>query len=91
MRLNSCTSKPIISRITHPGSKLELATYLRENHNKDISADAGLLSNNNIQALKENGYTFILGARIKNESLSIIKRIDKLVIIATGVFFINGA
>jgi hypothetical protein len=43
-----------------------------------VVADAGLLSNNNLQALKEGGYTFILGARIKNESASIIKEITKL-------------
>jgi len=33
-----------------------------------VVADAGLLSTKNIEALKSNGYTFILGARIKNES-----------------------
>lgn len=33
-----------------------------------IVADAGLLSNNNIIALKENGYEYIIGARIKNET-----------------------
>jgi transposase len=43
-----------------------------------VVADAGLLSNNNIQSLKENEYTFILGARIKNESSKIINQIDKL-------------
>lgn len=43
-----------------------------------VVADAGLLSKDNIQALKENGYTFILGARIKNESNSIKNRIYKL-------------
>lgn len=36
-----------------------------------VIADAGLLSNKNILALQESGYTFILGARIKNESKSI--------------------
>lgn len=43
-----------------------------------VVADAGLLSNENIQALKETGYTFILGARIKNESNSIKNRIYEL-------------
>ena len=33
-----------------------------------IVADAGLLSNDNIEKLTKNGYTFILGARIKNEA-----------------------
>lgn len=33
-----------------------------------IVADAGLLSNKNIESLQKNGYHYILGARIKNES-----------------------
>lgn len=33
-----------------------------------IIADAGLLSNENIKALEGNGYEYILGARIKNET-----------------------
>jgi transposase len=33
-----------------------------------VVADAGLLSNDNIEKLKANGYTFIIGARVKNES-----------------------
>jgi transposase len=33
-----------------------------------IVADAGLLSNENIKALRANNYEYILGARIKNES-----------------------
>jgi transposase len=36
-----------------------------------IVADAGLLSKNNVQFLESNGYEYILGARIKNESVSI--------------------
>lgn len=36
-----------------------------------IVADAGLLSKNNVQFLENNDYEYILGARIKNESLSI--------------------
>ena len=40
-----------------------------------IVADAGLLSTKNIEALKANAYTFILGARIKNESKSIKNQI----------------
>jgi transposase len=36
-----------------------------------VIADAGLLSNKNIEALKENKLQFILGARIKNESNTI--------------------
>lgn len=43
-----------------------------------IVADAGLLSSDNIQALKEKGYHFILGARIKNESSKIKSLIVQL-------------
>lgn len=42
-----------------------------------IVADAGLLSNKNIEALIEKDYTFILGARIKSEANKIKKTIDK--------------
>ena len=40
-----------------------------------IVADAGLLSNDNIAALEEKGYEYILGARIKNESVNIQQQI----------------
>lgn len=40
-----------------------------------IVADAGLLSNDNIKALKNKGYEYILGARIKNEPDKIIEQI----------------
>ncbi len=43
-----------------------------------IVADSGLLSKNNIQHLSENGYEYILGARIKNETEKIKKQILKL-------------
>ncbi|MFH0948209.1 MAG: IS1634 family transposase [Elusimicrobiota bacterium] len=36
--------------------------------NPIVVADAGLLSKDNIEILKNNGYTFIIGARIKNET-----------------------
>ena len=46
------------------------------NLNKPIViADAGLLSNDNILALEEIGYEYIIGARIKNESEKIKKQI----------------
>ena len=46
------------------------------NLNKPIVvADAGLLSNENIKALESNGYEYILGARIKNESKSVKSKI----------------
>lgn len=40
-----------------------------------VIADSGLLSKNNIAALQENGYEYILGARIKNEAESIKSQI----------------
>jgi transposase len=43
-----------------------------------VVADAGLLSSDNITHLKENGYSFILGARIKNESAKAKKQIHQL-------------
>lgn len=36
-----------------------------------VVADAGLLSKDNIKKLKANGYTFIIGARVKNETEAI--------------------
>ena len=39
-----------------------------------VVADSGLLSNKNIESLKEQHYQYILGARIKNMSQSIIKQ-----------------
>lgn len=43
-----------------------------------IVADAGLLSSQNILDLKENGYRFILGARIKSESKLVKGQIQDL-------------
>lgn len=40
-----------------------------------VVADAGLLSNKNIESLQNNGYQYILGARIKNESKTISTQI----------------
>ena len=40
-----------------------------------IVADAGLLSNDNIKALEESGYEYILGARIKNENKETVEKI----------------
>jgi transposase len=40
-----------------------------------VVADAGLLSNKNIGSLQDNGYRYILGARIKNESKTITAQI----------------
>ena len=43
-----------------------------------VVADAGLLSKDNLKTLKEKGFTFIIGARIKNESKIIAQRIRKI-------------
>jgi transposase len=43
-----------------------------------VVADAGLLSKENIKELNSNGYTFILGGRLKNESDKVKKRILSL-------------
>lgn len=43
-----------------------------------VVADAGLLSSDNITALKKKHYSFILGARIKNESTKVKKQIKTL-------------
>jgi len=40
-----------------------------------VVADSGLLSNENIAALKQNGYQYIIGARIKNEPQNIKNKI----------------
>lgn len=40
-----------------------------------VVADAGLLSKENIKSLQEEGYRFILGARIKNESRDVQQKI----------------
>ncbi len=40
-----------------------------------VIADAGLLSNKNLEALESQGYEYIVGARIKNESKAIKKQI----------------
>jgi transposase len=40
-----------------------------------VVADAGLLSTDNLRALKDNGYEYILGGRIKSESAVIKKQI----------------
>jgi len=40
-----------------------------------VIADSGLLSNRNITALEDNGYEYILGARIKNEKAALKSQI----------------
>lgn len=46
-----------------------------------VIADAGLLSNANIKSLLAEGYKFVLGAKIKNESKEIKEAIEKLEIV----------
>lgn len=43
-----------------------------------VVADAGLLSHKNIESLEKNGYQYILGARIKNESEAVKSQIMSL-------------
>lgn len=66
------------------GNKFEGHTMLpvldtfKEKYNLDqliVVADSGLLSRTNIEELQTKGYEFILGARIKNESNPIKKKI----------------
>jgi len=54
-----------------------------------IIADSGLLTKSNIEQLSKHGYKFILGARIKNESNSIINKIMNLEIHDGEVACIN--
>ncbi len=81
----------LVSKIGYPlaydifeGNKFEGHTMLpiidsfREKYRLEqlvIIADSGLLSNDNIDELKLGGYEFILGARIKNEKLSVKRKI----------------
>lgn len=71
----------------HEGNKFEGHTMLpiidsfktKYNLNKlVVIADSGLLSTSNVKELIKKGYEFILGARIKNESASIKKKILSL-------------
>ena len=66
------------------GSKFEghtlvtvIKSFCEKYHLKTFTvvADAGLLSNENIDLLINNGYDFILGARIKNESRELQQKI----------------
>jgi len=69
------------------GNKYEGDTFLpvidhfREKYSFEkltVVADAGLLSNNNVEQLIRRGYDFILGARIKNESRGVKDEILRL-------------
>lgn len=59
------TLLPVIEKFKH---KYQLAQLV-------VIADAGLLSNENINELQGRQYEYILGARIKNESLQLKKKI----------------
>ncbi len=54
-----------------------------------IIADAGLLSNENIKALEESSYKYILGGRIKNESGAVKQQILALELSNQGHSVIN--
>lgn len=56
-----------------------------------IVADAGLLSNDNVKALEQKGYEYIIGARLKNEPESIKKQILKTQFSEGQVIRINKA
>ena len=49
-----------------------------------IVADAALLSKKNLEALQNNGYTYVLGGRIRNESQQIKQQILMLTITESG-------
>lgn len=70
-----------------PGNKYEGHTLLpvlnsfREKYNLKklvVVADSGLMTKTNVEDLQNNGYEFILGARIKNEKHDIKKKILSL-------------
>jgi hypothetical protein len=44
-----------------------------------VIADSGLLSKSNIRALEENGYGYIIGARLKNENVAIQELVVKTI------------
>lgn len=54
-----------------------------------IIADSGLLSKANIEALEKNGYEYVLGARIKNETEGIKNQIIKIKYIDGAIFRIE--
>jgi transposase len=71
----------------HQGNKFEGHTMLpildvfRSKYDLEkliVIADSGLLSSSNIKELQERGYEFILGARVKNESILIKNKILSL-------------
>jgi transposase len=61
----------LIPALEHFQEKFELSRPI-------VIADAGLLSNENIEKLIEQGYQFILGGRIKNESEALKQKITSL-------------
>jgi len=71
----------------HEGNKFEGHTMLPiidafkakyELNKLVVIADSGLLSSSNVKELQKKGYEFILGARIKNESVSVKNKILSL-------------
>lgn len=60
-----CTLIPFIEKISE---KFKLNRPI-------VVADSGLLSNDNIKSLEQNGYEYIIGARLKNETDKVKKQI----------------
>lgn len=58
---------PVVNRFIHK-NKVKAFT---------VVADAAMISNDNIQALRENGINYIVGARLGNISHALITEIDK--------------
>ncbi|MCW0485100.1 transposase, partial [Gaoshiqia sediminis] len=54
-----------------------------------VVADAGLLSNTNIKALEQQGYEYIIGARLKNEPDKVKKQILETPFSDGQIFRIN--
>ena len=67
---NTCEGKTLLPVIKRAQQRFELAKPI-------VVADSGLLSNENIKLLTGEGYEFILGARIKNESRAVQEQILK--------------
>ena len=67
---NTCEGHTLIPFLEKISKKFNLEKPI-------VVADSGLLSKDNIKALEETGYQYILGARIKNETKEIKKEILK--------------
>lgn len=68
---NTFEGHTLIPVLEHFQDKFELSKPI-------VIADAGLLSKDNIGKLKEKGYQYILGAKLKNETEALKKDITEL-------------